>query len=83
MSIFLYDSVFSAFFCPDGLGFMLRFSIIDRVYKSGLYGQLRLHGKEEFARNTFQAKVLSHDDRLLLPKTRTVRTDCSGNIESE
>lgn len=66
---YTYLSLSSASFCPAGSEFMLRFPIIDRAYRYGLSCQLRLHGKEEFARNTFQAGLLRHDDRPLQPKS--------------
>jgi hypothetical protein len=66
---YTYLSLSSASFCPAGSEFMLRFPIIGRTYRYGLSCQLRLHGKEEFARNTFQAGLLRHDDRPLQPKS--------------
>jgi len=65
---YTYLSLSSASFCPADSEFMLRFPIIGQAYRYGLFCQLLLHDKEEFAKNTFQTRVLSHDDRPLQPK---------------
>ena len=47
---YTYLSLSSASFCPAGSEFMLRFPIIGQAYRYGLFCQLLLHDKEEFAK---------------------------------
>ena len=63
---YTYLSLSSASFCPAGSEFMLRFPIIGQAYRYGLFCQLLLHDKEEFARIQAAAKKIQSNSDILI-----------------